>query len=85
MTGSRHCGRRRRHGEWGAGHLVIDELPWLIEQDAAIEGSLQAVWDRDLSHLPILLVLIGTDAAVMNALQAPSRAFHLPGGGAHAG
>src|SRR5688572_19876965 len=28
---------------------VIDEVPWLVEQDAEFEGALQTVWDRFLS------------------------------------
>jgi hypothetical protein len=60
----------------GPAIVVIDELPWLMEQDKAMEGALQTVWDRDLSRLPVVLVLIGSDTAVMNALQRPSRAFH---------
>lgn len=30
--------------------VVIDELPWLLEQDTAAEGTLQTVWDRVLSR-----------------------------------
>jgi uncharacterized protein len=56
--------------------VVLDELPWLMEQDPEVEGALQTVWDRDLESLPLVLVLIGSDTAVMRALQSPARAFH---------
>jgi hypothetical protein len=47
---------------------VIDEVPWLVEQDPEFEGALQAVWDRHLSAKPVLLVLVGSDISVMEAL-----------------
>ena len=31
---------------------VIDEVPWLVEQDQEFEGALQTVWDRHLSAKP---------------------------------
>ena len=43
--------------------LVIDELPWLSEQEPSIEGLLQTAWDRYLSAVPMLLVLIGSRSA----------------------
>ncbi|HEV3382701.1 MAG TPA: DUF234 domain-containing protein [Trebonia sp.] len=39
--------------------VVIDELPWLLESDEALEGELQTTWDRGLSRKPVLLILIG--------------------------
>ncbi|MFN8075796.1 MAG: ATP-binding protein [Kineosporiaceae bacterium] len=56
--------------------VVLDELPWLMEQDREVEGALQTAWDQELSRLPVLLVLVGSDSAVMQALQSPTRAFH---------
>src|SRR5262245_39169388 len=49
---------------------VVDEVPWLVEGDAEFEGSLQTVWDRHLSAKPVLLLLVGSDASVMEALQS---------------
>jgi hypothetical protein len=43
--------------------VVIDELPWLLESDEALEGELQTAWDRLLSRKPVLLILIGSDLA----------------------
>jgi uncharacterized protein len=55
--------------------VVIDEVPWLMEQDQEFEGALQAVWDRELSAMPILLLLVGSDATVMEGLQQYHRPF----------
>ncbi|WP_424644137.1 ATP-binding protein [Embleya sp. AB8] len=54
---------------------VIDEVPWLVEQDGEFEGALQTVWDRHLSAKPVLLVLVGSDMSVMEALQSYGRPF----------
>jgi hypothetical protein len=59
--------------------VVIDEFPWLIEGDPALEGSLQTVWDRTLSHKPVLLILIGSDLAMMEHLSDYGRPFHQRG------
>ncbi|MFG2286933.1 ATP-binding protein [Streptomyces sp. NPDC048595] len=55
--------------------VVIDEVPWLVEQDAEFEGALQTVWDRHLSAKPVLLILVGSDMSVMEALQSYGRPF----------
>ncbi|MEU6584675.1 DUF234 domain-containing protein [Nocardia sp. NPDC046763] len=55
--------------------VVLDEVPWLVEQDSEFEGALQTVWDRHLSAKPVLLVLVGSDIAVMEALQTHGRPF----------
>lgn len=56
--------------------LVIDELPWLSEGEPSIEGLLQTAWDRHLGRLPILLVLIGSDLHMMEALERYDRPLH---------
>ena len=38
--------------------VVLDELPWLAEQDALFDGALQTAWDRLLSPRPVLLLLL---------------------------
>ena len=55
--------------------IVVDEVPWLAEQDSEFEGALQTVWDRHLSDKPVLLVLVGSDISVMEALQSHGRPF----------
>ena len=54
---------------------MIDEVPWLVEQDQEFEGALQTVWDRHLSSKPVLLLLVGSDTSVMEALQSYGRPF----------
>lgn len=56
--------------------VVLDEAPYLMAQDPAMEGALQTVWDRSLSRKPTLLVLVGSDLAVMEALSDYRRPFH---------
>ena len=55
--------------------LVIDEIPWLMEQDSEFEGALQTEWDQQLSRKPVLLLLIGSDLSVMESLQEHGRPF----------
>lgn len=55
--------------------VVLDEVPWLVEQDGEFEGALQTVWDRFLSAKPVLLLLVGSDLSVMEALQSYGRPF----------
>lgn len=56
--------------------VVIDELPWLLESDPALEGQLQTAWDRALSRKPVMLILIGSDLAMMERLDDYTRPFH---------
>jgi AAA+ ATPase superfamily predicted ATPase len=56
--------------------LVIDELPWLSEQEPSIEGLLQTAWDRYLSAVPMVLVLIGSDLHMMEELESYDRPLH---------
>lgn len=48
--------------------IVLDEFPWAVEADPSLEGELQVAWDTILSKLPILLILIGSDVAMMGRL-----------------
>lgn len=59
--------------------VVIDELPWLIEADPALEGALQTAWDSLLARKPVLLILIGSDLAMMESLDDYRRPFHQRG------
>lgn len=49
--------------------IVLDEFPYLVEADAALEATLQKVWDRVLQRAPVLLVLVGSDLSMMAALS----------------
>jgi hypothetical protein len=55
--------------------VVIDELPWLAEQDELFDGALQTAWDRLLSTHPVLLLLLGSDIHMMERLTAYDRPF----------
>ncbi|MGH3147907.1 MAG: ATP-binding protein, partial [Rubrobacter sp.] len=50
--------------------------PYLVEADPAIEGTLQKVWDRRLSRVPILLILVGSDISMMTALTEYGRPLY---------
>jgi AAA+ ATPase superfamily predicted ATPase len=56
--------------------VVIDEMPYLIATDAGFEGTLQKIYDRELSRKPMLLVCVGSDLAIMEALNEYGRPFH---------
>jgi AAA+ ATPase superfamily predicted ATPase len=56
--------------------VVIDEAPWLIESNEAFEGLVQRVWDQQLRHRPVMLILIGSDLAMMDALTSYGRPLY---------
>lgn len=56
--------------------VVLDELPWLAEQDGAFEGVLQTAWDRLLGGRPVLLLLLGSDLHMMERLTTYDRPFY---------
>lgn len=59
--------------------VVMDELPYLMDAEGAFESVLQRAWDRELSRKPVLLVLIGSDLAMMESLTSYGRPFHQRG------
>lgn len=59
----------------GPAIVVLDELPWLAEQDEIFDGALQTAWDRLLSGRPVLLLLLGSDLHMMERLTAYDRPF----------
>jgi len=59
----------------GPAVVVLDELPWLAEQDEIFDGALQTAWDRLLSQRPVLLLLLGSDLHMMERLTAYDRPF----------
>lgn len=56
--------------------VVIDEFPWLVEQDASIEAVFQKAWDRKLKGAPLLMILVGSDLAMMEALTTYGRPLY---------
>lgn len=59
----------------GPSIVVLDEVPWLTEQDQMFDGALQAAWDRLLRDRPVLLLLLGSDLHMMERLTAYDRPF----------
>lgn len=59
--------------------VVLDELPYLIANDPGFEGTLQKLYDRELSHKPVLLLCVGSDLAMMERLNQYDRPFHQRG------
>ncbi|MBO0807602.1 MAG: ATP-binding protein [Actinobacteria bacterium] len=55
--------------------VVLDELPWLAEQDQLFDGALQTAWDRMLSPKPVLMCLLGSDIHMMERLTAYDQPF----------
>ncbi|MGH3646539.1 MAG: ATP-binding protein [Micromonosporaceae bacterium] len=60
----------------GPSVVVIDELPHIVAADSRFEGTLQRVWDRHLSRKPVLLILVGSELSMMEALNTYGRPFH---------
>lgn len=59
--------------------VVIDEVPYLVDRVDAFEGILQRAWDRELGRKPVLLILVGSDLSMMEALSSYGRPFHQRG------
>ncbi|KUJ70098.1 ATPase [Streptomyces albus subsp. albus] len=59
--------------------VVMDEVPYLMDAEGAFEGLLQRAWDRVLEARPVLLILIGSDLSMMEALNSYGRPFHQRG------
>ncbi|MFE9425343.1 ATP-binding protein [Kitasatospora sp. NPDC006697] len=60
----------------GPAVVVIDELPYLIANDPGFEGTLQKLFDREFARREVLLIGIGSDLAMMEALNEYGRPFH---------
>lgn len=56
--------------------VVLDEFPYLLEQDPAVEASIQKVWDRQLQGSAVLLILVGSDISMMAALSEYGRPLY---------
>lgn len=56
--------------------VVLDEFPWAAETDDTVEGVLQNAWDRGLEHLPVLLILVGSDLTMMERLTTHDRPLY---------
>ncbi len=56
--------------------LIIDELPYLVEKDDGFPADLQLAWDRYLKNRPVLLIAIGSDVRMMQALTQRPAELH---------
>lgn len=56
--------------------VVLDELPWLMADEPALEGTLQTAWDRYLSRASVLLVALGSDLSMMERLGEYGRPLY---------
>jgi uncharacterized protein len=56
--------------------VVIDELPYLVAKEPTIEAVLQLLWDRTFQRQPVLVILIGSDRATMEALTEEGRPLY---------
>lgn len=56
--------------------VVVDEFPYLVERQPEIEAIVQKVWDRDLQAAPVMLILVGSDVATMEALSEHGRPLY---------
>lgn len=56
--------------------LIIDELPYLVEKDDGFPADLQLAWDRYLKSRPVLLIAIGSDVRMMQALTERPAELH---------
>ncbi len=56
--------------------VVLDELPYLTGSDPAFESVLQRVWDHVLQGRPVMLVVVGSDLATMEALSSYGRPLY---------
>lgn len=59
--------------------VIFDEFPYLVADDPATEATFQKQWDRALSRKPVLMILVGSDLAMMEALNTHGRAFYQRG------
>ncbi len=56
--------------------IVFDELPYLAASVPGIEAVLQKAWDRVLEKANVLLILIGSDLAMMEAMSEYGRPLY---------
>lgn len=56
--------------------LVIDELPYLVAKEPTTEAVLQLLWDRLFGHQSVLVILVGSDRATMEALTEEGRPLY---------
>jgi len=61
-------GVERRRGQQGRFALILDEFPYLVAQTPELPSILQSWWDREGTHIPVLVVLCGSQLSAMASL-----------------
>ncbi|MDT8437044.1 MAG: ATP-binding protein [Gemmatimonadota bacterium] len=56
--------------------VVLDEFPYLVERDSSLEATLQAAWDHTLQRRAILLIVVGSDLSMMEAIAGYGRPLY---------
>ena len=56
--------------------VVIDELPYLVEQDPGFAADLQKAWDRTLERASVLVICVGSDVRMMEELVRERAPLH---------
>jgi hypothetical protein len=60
--------------------IVLDEFPYLLgeteQSRKAALGTVQTAWDRTLSKQPVLLILVGSDFAMMEQITSHGRPLY---------
>lgn len=60
--------------------IIVDEFPYLGERSddegRAVESIFSAAWERRLARLPVMLILVGSDLAMMERLTAYGRPLY---------
>jgi len=60
--------------------IVLDEFPYLLgateQSRGAVLGAVQTAWDRTLSKQPVLLILVGSDLAMMEQITSHGRPLY---------
>jgi hypothetical protein len=59
--------------------VVLDEVPWLLAGLPGGAGELQRIWDRELAGKPVLLILLGSDLAMMEQLTEHDQPYYARG------
>ena len=60
----------------GPAIVVLDEFPWFVRRDPGLEGALQVIWDQVFEDKQVLLILVGSDMAMMEALSNYGRPLY---------
>ena len=53
--------------------IAIDEFPYAVSADKGLIKEFQALWDRYLSHMNVMLILCGSSLVSMNGLTGDYR------------